>query len=342
MNRDEAHRVAAVVREGAAELAGPQPEPWFDRLEGEPVREAVTWLLDQGEALLALEISAGVWPFWMSRGRLDEGRELLAAVLSADEGSSAHRARAARGAGILAFRQGDNAAAERLFEESLGLAEELGDRQLVVTGLTDLARIAFRRQDSATVRRFAEQGRALARELGDKAAGRGPLHMLAAAARIDGDLKEARRLYGESIELNRELGNVRMVAGEQHNLGHIELHAGDVERARDLFRASLETISNLKDMYGLPYGIADFGVLAAAEGDLERAARLIAAGYAVFEATGAVPDPDDEVEFEAALSRVRASLDEAAFAAAWEAGKSLSLDAAVKEAVPVHAEPPGV
>lgn len=342
MDRDDAHRVAALVREGAAELAGPQPEPWFDRLEEEPLREAVTWLLEHGEAVLALEAAAGAWPFWMMRGRLDEGRELLGAVLAVAEGTTGDRARAARGAGTLAFRQGDNDDAERLFEESLRLAEELGDGPLVVSALTDLSRIALRRHDYAGVRRNAERGRVLARELGDKAAGRGPLHLLAAAARMEDDLDEARRLYSESIELNRELGNVQNVAGEYHNLGHVELHAGDVERARELFRQGLDLARELKHMYLLPYCVADVGVLAAAEGDFERAARFLAAGYAAFEATGAVPDPDDEVEFAAALSRVRESLDEAALAAAWEAGKSLSLDDAAEEAVPVHARPRGV
>ena len=234
-----------------------------------------------------------------------------------------------RGAGTLAFRQGDNDVAEALFTEGLSLATELDEQQLRVFGYADLARVALRRGDYATVRARSEEGRALAEAAGDRAAERMPVHMLAAAARMEGDLTRAREYYVQSIEISRELGLQRNVAGELHNLGYLELHGGDLEAAGRLFRECLDWAWEHRDMYILPYSLVDFGVVAAAEGELVRAARLLGAGEGLFEAAGAVPDPDDRVEFDEAVANVREALDDASFADAWERGRGLSLEDAV-------------
>jgi tetratricopeptide (TPR) repeat protein len=337
MNRDEAHRLLALAREAAPELLGPNPEPWLDRIDAEQLhlRRALEWFLEEGDGRPALELAASVWPYWWGRGHLDEGRQLLDAALTAPGAvvRAPVRAQALRGAGTLAFRQGRTEQAEAWFEEGYALAEELGEQKLVVLALTDLARIALRRGDYETVRARSEEARALARARGAREDERGPVHLLAAAARMQGRLADARQLYGESLELLREVGNRRVVAGELHNLGHVELHDGDLVRAKELFRESLDLVWELRDLYLLPYCVCDFGIVALADGDLERAARLLAAGTGLFEETGAVPDPDDQVEIENALVRLRATLDDELFTTAWTEGRRLAVNDVANDAL---------
>jgi tetratricopeptide (TPR) repeat protein len=314
-----------LVREARPHLArtGPETETWLSRLE-----EQHDALHDLVEELLvtdpqtALEMAATLWPFWWQRGHMNEGRELLERAATIE---GADRPHALKGLGTIAFRQGDTEAAERAFLERLELVEGEGGRELVVA-LTDLSRIALRRGDFAEVRRYAERGYAAAEGL-DQEAIRGPLHLRAAAARMEGQLDEARALYLESRELNESLDNELMVVGEDHNVVHVALHSGDRDEAERRFRMSSEWIFANDNAYLRPYAFLDAGILALHDGDLERAGRLVACAHRIFEDSDAIPDPDDRVELDDAIARLRQQLGER-FDAVWAEGRALSPDGA--------------
>ena len=333
MDGKRAGQFLDLAREAEPQLTRAEADAWLDRLERERdgIHAAIEWYVANGNGDHAVALAGAIWQFWLVRGHLGEGRDLLTSALAAphSDRSSTSRATALRGAGMLAFRQGDNDAAEALFRSSVEEARRAGDRRHLAVLSADLARVALRRSDFAAVRRHAEEGRALARELGDRAAERGPLHLLAAVARMEGDLPRARALYHESIALNREIGFLANVAVELHNLAYIELHTGNTSAARDLFRQSLEWAWPNRDMYLLPYSLADFAIVAVAEGRHARATRLLAASDALFRSTGAVPDPDDRVEIDRALERVRSNLSPDEFQRQWAAGAELGLGDAV-------------
>ena len=73
--------------------------------------------------------------------------------------------------------------------------------------------------------------------------------------------------------------------------------------------------------------------LAEAREDPLRATRLSAAADALFAATGARRWPAERIGGHVDTHRLLASLGDAAFAAAWEAGRQLPLSAAVAEAI---------
>jgi hypothetical protein len=189
-----------------------------------------------------------------------------------------------------------------------------------------MARIALRKGDFGAVRSFAERGHAAA--LGDPVALRGPLHLRAAAARMEGNLDEARTLYLESRALNEGFGASVNVAGEDHNLVHVALHAGDREEAERRFRAASEWIFAHDHPYLTPYAILDAGILALHDGDLERAARLIAAAQRIFEDSNSIPDPDDRVELDDAVAKLKQRLGDR-FETLWAEGRTLGQPEAV-------------
>jgi tetratricopeptide (TPR) repeat protein len=315
-----------LVREARPHLAraGPETEAWLTRLE-----EQHDALHDLAEQLLvadpqtALEVAATLWPFWWQRGHMKEGRELLERAATID---GADRRHVLKGVGTIAFRQGDTEVAERAFLERLELVEGEGMRREFVDALTDLSRIALRRGDFVGVRRYAERAYAAAEGL-DREAIRLPLHMRAAAARMEGQLDEARALYLENRELNESLGNDMNVAVEDHNLVHVALRSGDRDEAGRRFRASSAWIFANDNAYLRPYAFLDAGILALDDGDLERAGRLVACAQRIFEDTDAIPDPDDRVELDEAVARLRQQLGER-FDAVWAEGRALSRDEA--------------
>src|SRR2546423_949124 len=172
------------------QLHGPQSEAWFDRLERD---EQQLDVLLTGEC--ALEIAAAVWPFWMNRARIVRGREWLDNLLRAHSEQTRTRAHALSGAGTLAFIQGDRAAAEPRFLESLAIAEALGDDEGVAEALIGLARCSLLAGDVVQMRARSEQSLTVARRAGMQRAEAQALHHIVEARRRQGELESVIPLY---------------------------------------------------------------------------------------------------------------------------------------------------
>ncbi len=329
----EAARLLALAAEAEPHLKGPDSAAWMDRLERdhEGFRRTFSRFLEQGRAEDALRLAADLWMFHQERGHPAEGRAWLGKALAAPgaEAGTATRARALHGAGTIAFRQLDEADAERSFKECLAISRKIDDVGMIVGATGGLARIALRRGDTADVRKWSEEGLAVARSRGGKEDAIGPLHMLAAAARIEGDLTKAKGFYRQTLELNRELERPKSVSVELENLGALEVMEGNLRDALPLLRESLRMAHERGDKYLLPYDLAWLGRVALAKGELERAATLFGAAKVQFDASGLAMDPDEAPEYEKGLAAIREAMDRKAFNKAWANGQKMSLDEAV-------------
>src|SRR5439155_22998075 len=107
--------------------------------------------------------------------------------------------------GILAFDQGDYAAAGPLYEECLGTFRELGDKQGVAISLINLGEVAHEQGDYGAARTLHEEGLAISRELGDKLGIAWSLDAFAALASVQEQSKRAPRLWGASETLREEM-----------------------------------------------------------------------------------------------------------------------------------------
>jgi len=74
----------ALVEEAEAERIGRIPSTDTDRLgpDRDNVRAALQWLRDQGEVGTRLRLASALWPLWLERSELTEGRTILSALLS--------------------------------------------------------------------------------------------------------------------------------------------------------------------------------------------------------------------------------------------------------------------
>jgi len=149
---DEA--LVAEIVAADAELKGPSPDAWFDRLDGNQaaLEEALAWSLEH-DLEQSLRLAGAVWPYWLARGHVDSGRAWLAKVLAATEWGdrTAPRAKALYGAGSLAFKQGDREPSLRFHTESLAIARELGDQGLEADALIGLGRVAELDRDNPPI-----------------------------------------------------------------------------------------------------------------------------------------------------------------------------------------------
>ena len=300
---------------------GQDSDSWLDRLEirHDDLHALMEILLDS-DPPAASETGATLWRFWWLRGHMAEGRAFLE---SAGKVQGVDRIEVLKGLGTISFRQGDLDAAERAFAERFELLAGTDQLRDLADASADMARVALRRGDFAKVRSYAEKGYSAARDLGPEAILM-PLHMRAAAARMEGRYEEARELYLESRDLNERFGKGSNVAGEDHNLMYVALHSGDRVEAEKRFRASSEWIFTHEDAYLRPYAFLDAGVLAIHDGDFERGARLVACADRIFQESGSVPDPDDRVELDDSVTRLRRELGNR-FEGAWAEGRAMPL-----------------
>jgi predicted ATPase/class 3 adenylate cyclase len=327
------------------ELLKAQQTEWLNTLdlEHDNVRAALKWCMAKSRALEAWRIGGALYRYWHRRGLYSEARAQLAAALAlpagdaADELLRAARAKALHGAAFLAAQQGDYAASRELFEASLRIRRELGDRSAIASVLNNLGVIARHQGDLATAQAFYEESLGLYRELEDRWAMTHLLNNLGMVAHQLGDLSGARRLLTEGLELRKELGDKWGVANSLDNLGNLARDEGDHAAARALYRESVTLARELQDRRTIAVVLEDLTHLAVAEGDAERALILAEAASKLREEIGAPIPPADRAKLDQALVTVRAGMPEEAQDRARAAGRRMTWEDAVLLVVDDHA-----
>ncbi|MBV9547918.1 MAG: helix-turn-helix domain-containing protein [Chloroflexi bacterium] len=297
---------------------------WLDRLEQdrENLRSALMWTVRAGQAETGQRLACALLWWWVSRGRRREGLEWLVEVLGVH--GPVHprwRIKALHAAGALAWIQGHNQQARRLYEQCRNAAEEQGDRGHLALALDGLGRVAIAEGEIAVARTYERAGLAIQRELGNYHAIGYALFFLGSAARADDDLDAAdlhftesleqfglaedrfgqanalralgdvarrkhdllaaRKLAQQSVALARSLGNREGVTLALDVLGEIAIDAQEYSAAHAYLAEGLIHLRDLGVLSRMADSLERFALLADAEGDVVRAARLVGAAAAV-------------------------------------------------------------
>jgi predicted ATPase len=359
----------ALAEEAEPQLRGAEQALWLERLEVEHdnLRSALRHA-KESDKLRSVGALWWFWYVrgHLSEGRAWLTKVLSAPELAEP---TSERAVALSGAGVLASFQGDYVSAQAFHEESLAIRRKLNSSQGIADSLHNLAIVVRMRGDYAKARALTEESLAIRRALGNKSVIAASLNNLGNIAALQGDYAAARTLYAECLALRQALGDERGVALLLNNLGLVTEQQGDNAAARVLFEKSLTSFRKLGSKQSLleplnnlgrivrkqgDYALApplfyesltigqeidakpdmaealkEVAGLAAAQGEFKRAARLWGVAEALREAIGAPLPPDERPDYEREVAHVRAQLDEAAFKAAWQEGRVMTLEEAV-------------
>ena len=82
----------AMAEEGGPNRRGAERAAWLDRVERdrENLRGALAWAGAGGDVETALRLAAGLAPFWVAHGLIDEGKRTLAALLAGPVSRASH------------------------------------------------------------------------------------------------------------------------------------------------------------------------------------------------------------------------------------------------------------
>ena len=247
--RHAAHFGQLCVR-GHAAFRGERQEPWLTAVERdvENLHVAMTWTVDQGDALTSHTNLAGLgWSWWFA-GRGDDGWRWLTAALECP-GPTTAEARA--GAAIWACYVGFCAGVERDAAwaygcEALTLARESGDAGLLILVLSLLGDVSHTRGDAATAVIMLDEAASLAstrtdvwsRALAANAAGR--------SAEVRGELDAAERLQRESLVHFEQLGVEWATAIVGGSVAMLAERRGDVDEAISMAQRSRHAAARLR------------------------------------------------------------------------------------------------
>jgi predicted ATPase/transcriptional regulator with XRE-family HTH domain len=283
----------ALAETAEQEAYGPRESEWFARLEREHdnLRSALAWSLAPGRRVGEQSLRlAGLLPrFWGVRGHLSEGRQWLSRLLAAaGDTATADRATALRGAGFLAFNQGDFTAAHALAQACLPLCRELEDGAGEAYAEALLGKIAYRRSEYDLARAHFEAS--LARNGGE---GRGSEQLIAMAhanlgaiARRQGDYERAHTLIETSLAIHRALENKQGIASTLDDVATLAAEMGDDERAEAALAESLALFRELGSKSGIAMALGDYGIRAWQRGDHDRASGLLDESLALYREQG--------------------------------------------------------
>jgi len=229
----------------------------------------------------------------------------------------------------VARQRGDYELAEELLTESLALHRKAGDIRGVAWSLGSLANVSSDRGNYKQAKKLYEEGLALSRELDGAELLGDYLINLGYEFLLEGEPERATTLNEEAAEVYRKRGRR---GGLQHtlaNLGWAMLLRGDYERAENLHKQSLRVSQDLGDKLIASESLEGLACTAGAQGEAERSAILFGAAAGLREAEGYQQAPRDLSLREPYLAAARSLVDEAAWSAAREKGRSMEFDDAV-------------
>jgi predicted ATPase/transcriptional regulator with XRE-family HTH domain len=238
------------VEAAAAGLQGAEQGQWLQRFahEQDNIRAALRWGLEQQQGLIALRFVAALWVYWSTAGMLSEGRDwleqalaLASSVNAADPSGQRTLAEAYNGAGVLATRQGDFAAAERFHAQALPLRRALGDPVALVSSLNSVGGLLM------------QQGR----------------------------LSKAQAVWEESLNYRRQTGDSRSIALGLMNLGVLALNRGEIHAAIAYSEESVPLFQAAGDETMLATALINLAMASLLAGELQAAERYVTSGVAL-------------------------------------------------------------
>lgn len=337
------HYFTQLAEEAEPLLKTAEQGQWLDQLE----REHDNLLVALERALArhwyetAARLAGALSRFWFIRAHVHKGLALLELICAAtptgdvDVPSGAF-AKACNSAGWLTFLQGKYAQASEKFALGLRLAQSTGNARAAADALRGLALQALNQQNRTVAQSLAQQSLAIAREANNLWQIGAALNVLGDLARAAGDYQAAAAFFAESQVMLRQVGDNSLLLIVECNAGWTALALGEDQRALALHQhvvrlayamGAVRTVCHALD------GVASILVRSPLKPQATRAARLLGAAEAVRERANILLELIDLSDYEICLAMAQARLGDEAFAAAWAAGQTLTIEQAVDEAL---------
>jgi tetratricopeptide (TPR) repeat protein len=224
-----------------------------------------------------LHLSSTLWPFWLLRGLLAEGREhLFFALQHTGDAPPPIRAQSLLGLATLANAQWDAPTARANAEECLALYGAMDDPKGIADALLCLGYAAYINAehvnfDYAEAQQFLDEGIEICRRIGYQHGLVGALGRLGFLLMGLKHFEAARPILQECLSASQALGAESSTAESLYNLGRLARCDGDFDTALGLLEQSLSISRRLGHLDSISAALLDIALVAVEQGDLKRA-----------------------------------------------------------------------
>ena len=301
--------------------------------EHDNLRAALS-LLRESDAEKYLELAGALAWFWHARSYLMEGRDHLIPALALSAATAAQDAHAAFGPPAPLRLCTGSGGIDSLMAEGLQMWREVGAEAEVANALEGLGWTYFLSGDDEKACASFEECLRLQRETGDPHLVNRAKVALGQALVALGRVEETRSLAAEMIAFSRQHGNIRTEHSGWHYTADCELIEGNYAESLRLYGTSLALAQEIGNGIEIGFEVQVVGMSLSGLGQSERALWLAGAVEAECERIGSTL----HVRFwNALLSKrfdaAREALGPHDAARAWAAGRAMSFEAAIEQAL---------
>lgn len=313
--------------EAAKKLRGSEGSDVLDRLELEH-REfvsALVWSIENAPNAAA-SIAASLWRFWLQRGYVAEGRQLLEAVIDKLPSDHPRLIQLLHGKGVLAYMQGDVDAAETARAAGLELARAKENPGEVASALVFLGSLHALRGDRKGATALLDDGVRIHQEMEESQGLASAFSMLGSVGEFQSDLVE---LCRAGLVAFQARGDDWGTATSLWYLATVSQH-DDPHQAQRWLQEAARLFLEVGDQRGLALCLAGLAMLGEVTAAGYPSIRLMALSARLRAESGTEATPVEASAFERHVRLLRDRFPEA-FDAQWKAGGSLDPTAALDE-----------
>jgi non-specific serine/threonine protein kinase len=316
---------------------------WLEELELEQpnVRAAIDWYLATDEPDMAAHIAFWLARFWLIAGHLREARDIYARVTSANGLSDPRRADCIRAWALIEWYAGDMVAATARYSDvasTIDIDSDPASQAFTAwVGTVVLGTLG----QLGDARRLAGRAQALRTVLGDTWQMAATVWALAMVELINGNPDAAEPLYRSALNLAASVPDGLLMSIIGVELGITMLARGDARASLVQVQGALADSLPYRPWMHIPQAIESIAAARARLGDPTAAMRLLGAADHLRERLGSARIAGLAWMTEPIRATAQIELGAAAASAAMRAGRELSEDDAIAEAL-ASVDPRGV
>jgi predicted ATPase/class 3 adenylate cyclase/DNA-binding CsgD family transcriptional regulator len=369
-----AEEAAAGLQTSTGEVAAAR---WLDAEDATMV-QVLAWAMDH-DAAVAVRLAVALAPWWLLRGRAQDGYPLLRAAADRAEPGSGEWCAAQYWLGQIALDAPDMAGALKHFTAVRDAIGDRGPSRALAACLAGRSNTLEHMGRLAEATAEARTSLALAREIGDPAGEVLALLCLGLASRFAGDIDDALQLYRQARQIpadipgwitrtcsdllaaalaeagdlaaaeracadglarSREAGDLQSLSALLETMARLDLQAGRVQDAAAHLHEALQLITRTGGWFGLFSVLNACGYLCAATGRRAEAVTAWTACNTHSWGDGSVPDTPGSARFREALRAARRALGDTRARAAEDRGAAMSPATAAEYALLLTAAGP--
>jgi predicted ATPase/DNA-binding SARP family transcriptional activator/Tfp pilus assembly protein PilF len=245
--------------------------------------------------------------------------------------------------GRVARAQDNYERAATFLEGALTLGQDLGDKNATAERLVDLGSVAQSEGSYRRATQIYEEALTLFREIENQFGIAVTLRHLGLAALQQGNYEQASKRFDEALAISQEIDNTFGSALTLYYLGKVAQAQGDDTLARVFHTKAIINHLEIGNRPGIALCLEAFAIMSIGQNKMEsalpsldglrRAVRLFGAAEILYAPPRFELSAKERAEHDQAVAATRAALGEEAFTAAWEEGKTMTLEQAVEFAL---------